>query len=523
MTTAPRLEVRDLAKSFGGIRALAGVNCSVEPGSIRALLGENGAGKSTLVKIVTGVQAPDRGQVLIDGRETRFASPMAARRAGVVAVYQDPRLFPHLNIAENVFMGVQPLTRLGTIAHRRMHAQAQRLLDELGAEMDVRRTVLGLSVGEAQFVEFARAMALGGMRLLFLDEPTASLSPVETERLFRLARRVKAEGTSVVFISHRLEELEGFVDTVTVLRDGAHVLTAPATALDAGAIVRAMVGRDLETPAPNLPGPPSAGGRLLEVEGLCVEGRVADVGFAVREGEVVGMAGLVGAGRSEIALAIMGVLKASAGRVRIAGEEVRRRSPRAMKRLGVAYVPEDRDRDGLVASHSIAANASLASLGRLSSLGVLRRRAEGRFVADMVERLQIKAGNTADPVSTLSGGNRQKVVIGKWFVRRPRIFILDEPTHGIDVGTKAHLHRLIRRLAADGAAVLVISSDLPEVLALSDRVLVVRNGRIVGEEARGTGEERVMALATGQASPPGLTGQEPPPGPTARTAPGRAA
>ena len=501
MVRAPRLEVRDVSKSFGGIRALRDVSLSVAPGSIHALLGENGAGKSTLVKIVTGVQPADSGTIAIDGVETRFASPMQARQAGIVAVYQDPRLFPHLDVSENVFMGAHPRNRLGLVARARMRRDAQFHLDALGAEIDARRPVLGLSIGEAQFVEFARAMAAGRIRLLFLDEPTASLTPVETDRLFRLVRRLRDDGAAVVFISHRLEEIEGFVDDVTILRDGGHVLTEPAADLDQDGIVRALVGREIAAAAPRPPDAARETRKLLEVEGLTAPGVFHDVGFSVGAGEVVGMAGLVGAGRSEVALALLGVLRTSAGTVRIDGEAVGRRSPRVMKDLGLAYVPEDRDHSGLVTAHSIAHNVSLASLAEIAPAGVISRRGEAALVADTIRDLQIKAGDPGDPVSTLSGGNRQKVVIGKWFARSPRVFILDEPTHGIDVGTKAHIHRLIAELAAGGAAVLVISSDLPEVLAVSHRILVMRNGRIVGRLAAGCDEAEVMALATGQAAP----------------------
>lgn len=497
----PRLEVRALDKRFGGLRALAEANVTVQPGSIHALLGENGAGKSTLVKIVTGVQPADGGRVLLDGEDVRFASPMEARAAGVVAVYQDPRLFPHLDVAENIFMGVHPRTALGMVARRRMYEDARRLLDEIGAEIDVRQPVMGLSIGAAQFVEFARAMAVGQMRLLFLDEPTASLTPAEADRLFALARRLAAQGTAVVFISHRLEEMAGFVDDVTILRDGRDVLRAPAETLDQGKIVKAMVGRDMaELYAPR-PAAERNGARetLLDVERLTAAGEFSDVTFSLRAGEVVGMAGLVGAGRSEIALGILGMMKTT-GTVSVAGKPVATRSPRAMKESGVAYVPEDRDHHGLVTSHASASNISLASLQELASLGIVQRREERRFVGDLVERLAIKAGDLSNAVSTLSGGNRQKVVIAKWLARNPRIFILDEPTHGIDIGTKATIHRLIAELAEAGAALLVISSDLPEVIAISDRILVVRQGRIVGEVDRAkASEEHVMALATGQA------------------------
>ena len=499
MAAVPRLQTERLSKAFGGVQALRGADCRVMGGTIHALLGENGAGKSTLVKIVAGVQAADSGIVRIDGVLTAYPSPMAARAAGVTAVFQDPKLFPHLSVAENVFVGAEPLTRWGTLARERMRGKAQRLFDEMGADLDVRRPVLGLSVGEVQFVEFARAMAVGSIRLIFLDEPTAALSPVETERLFALVRRLKAEGAAIVFISHRLEEMEGFVDEVTILRDGADVLSARASELTSGAIVNAMVGRDLaqELDEEWHRNEADLGAALLEVDKLKVPHLVEDVAFAVRAGEVVGLAGLVGAGRTEAALAILGALPSS-GTVRVEGAAVTARSPRKMKAMGVAYVPEDRDADGLVPSHAIDANLSLASLRELSGLGMLFGTRERSFVAQAVGALDIRLGRTSDPVASLSGGNRQKVVLGKWLARSPKIFILDEPTHGIDVGTKANIHRLIRQLAADGAAVLLISSDLPEIIALSDRILVMRAGRIVGEEPRGASQERVIALATGQ-------------------------
>ncbi len=349
---APRLALDSVSKSFGGIRALKGVSFAVAPGSIHAVLGENGAGKSTLVRIVTGIEQADAGEVRLDGEPVRFASPMAARARGVVAVYQDPKLFPHLDVAENIFMGLQPLTRLGTIDRRRMYERARQLLAEVDAPIEPTATVAGLSIGEAQFVEFARAMAEGVDRLLILDEPTASLTPAETERLFRVARRLAVRGVSIILISHRLEELEGLVDTVTVLRDGEHVATRPAAEVDPGTVVRLMVGRDLEQLYPEVlaarDGGP--GEELLRVEGLTQPGVFERVGFSVRAGEIVALAGLVGAGRSEVAHGVMGLAEGVAGRVRVRGREVARRDPRRMLELGVAYVPEDRDGEGLVTS-----------------------------------------------------------------------------------------------------------------------------------------------------------------------------
>jgi rhamnose transport system ATP-binding protein len=497
-STVPRLAVSGVSKSFGGIRALTDVSFAVAPGSIHALLGENGAGKSTLVKIVTGIQPADTGEIRLDGTTVRFRSPLEARTAGVVAVYQDPKLFPHLDVAENIFMGAHPTGAFGMITRQAMIERAQRLLDALDSGLDARQSVLGLSIGEAQFIEFARATAAGRMRLLFLDEPTAALTPAETERLFRLVRRLRGEGTSVVFISHRLEELEGLVDEVTILRDGRHVTTRQAAGLSEEEIVRSMVGRPVEQVYGRETGATWGAERLI-VRDLSAPGEFEDVSFSLRAGEVVGMAGLIGAGRSEIAQGIMGLIPTSAGSVLVDGREVGRRSPRAMQDLGVAYLPEDRDGVGLVTSHSVLANMSLAILSRLSRLGAILLDRERRSMGELARRLQVKAVSLDAPVSSLSGGNRQKVVLGKWLALEPRVLILDEPTHGIDVGTKAQVHAIIADLARQGIAILLISSDLPEVLGVSDRILVVRQGRIVASIARAEAtQERVMAAAAGE-------------------------
>ena len=497
--TTPRLSVVGVSKHFGGVRALTDVGFAVAPGAVHALLGENGAGKSTLVKIVTGVQPPDSGQILLDGQPARFATPVAARAAGVVAVYQDPKLFPHLDVAENVFVGMYPQTRLGLVARRRMYARAQSLLDTLDAHLDARQPVLGLSIGEAQYIEFARAMAAGEPRLLFLDEPTAALTPAETERLFRLVTRMKDRGAAIVFISHRLEDLRGFVDTVTVLRDGRHVLTRPAATLSESEIVSSMVGRAVDQLYATPPSSPVAREERLRVEGLTAPGVFNDVSFSVAGGEILGVAGLVGAGRSEIAQAIMGLLREpTSGVVTVAGVKVPRPSPRRMQELGVVYLPEDRDGVGLVVSQSIETNLTIAALKQISRFGLIRRRPERRLAERLMGELSIKAGGVGDAVATLSGGNRQKVVLGKWLATTPRVLILDEPTHGVDVGAKAQVHRMIAELAAAGLAVVVISSDLPEVLGVSHRILVVREGRIVASVDRAEASESgIMAAATG--------------------------
>jgi rhamnose transport system ATP-binding protein len=505
-SVTPRLSVLGLTKNFGGIRALRDVSFDIAPGEIHALLGENGAGKSTLVKIVSGLHLADQGEIMLDGELRQFRTPMEARRAGVVAVYQDPKLFPHLDVAENIFMGVQPLHRTGTIDRRRMYERADALLQELDAGLDATTMVAGLSIGEMQFVEFARAMADGVDRLLFLDEPTAALTPSETERLFRVVRRLRDRGTSVVFISHRLEELSGLVDTVTVLRDGQHVATRPAAELDETTVVRLMVGRSLEELYPSESGvvfpvagtmPRRRGAVRLDVRDLGQRGVFEGVSFEIRAGEIVAMAGLVGAGRSEIAQTIFGVTPPTAGQVYLDGHPVIVTSPRQMLTLGVAYLPEDRDREGLIPRLSILRNLIMPIMGRLSRFGLVNPAREREVSKRYAFDLQIKAQTVDQAVATLSGGNRQKVVLGKWLATTPSVLILDEPTHGIDVGTKAQVHAIVRALADRGLAILVISSDLPEVLRMGDRVIVVADGRITAAFTRAEAtQESVMSAAT---------------------------
>jgi rhamnose transport system ATP-binding protein len=490
-----RLRLEGISKSFGGIRALEGVGFAVGVGAVHALLGENGAGKSTLVKILTGVFPPDSGVALLDGVPCRFRSPMEARQAGVVAVYQDPKVFPHLDVAENIFMGIHPVSVLGTVDRRRMYARARQLLADLGVELDPSSLVAGLSIGEIQLVEFARAMTKGMVRLLILDEPTAALTPAETDRLFGVIRRLRARGCSVIFISHRIEELAGLVDTVTVLRDGHHVATLPAAGLAQAEVVRLMVGR---APGEAATRSRVIGAERLRVEKLGLAGRFDDISFALHAGEIVGLAGLVGAGRSEIAQTIFGVTRPSTGQVFINGRPVRIRRPRQMLLLGVAYVPEDRDQEGLITPLSITRNLVLPIQRRMAPAGVVRPKSERRLARSIAADLQIRAAGVDQPVASLSGGNRQKVVLGKWLGTNPSMLILDEPTHGIDVGAKAQVHEIIERLAADGMAILMISSDLPELLHLADRILVIVNGRISREFARADAtQEAIMHAATG--------------------------
>ncbi|HEY9525067.1 MAG TPA: sugar ABC transporter ATP-binding protein [Thermopolyspora sp.] len=494
----PRLELRGISKRFEAVQALTDVSFALRPGEVHALVGENGAGKSTLVGIVTGLRQPDTGEVLLDGTPVEFRTPLAARAAGVAAVYQDPNLFPHLSVAENIFTGIYPLRgrRLDRAAMRR---GAQELLARLGMELDPDALIAGLTVAEAQFVEIARALS-SDLRLLIMDEPTSALTPAEASRLYDVVGRLTAEGTTVVWISHRMEEIRRLATTVTVLRDGRHVRTAPAADITDDEIIRLMVGRSLAHES--IGGAGDFGPPRLQVKGLGSPGLFADVSFEVRAGEILAVAGLVGAGRSEIAQSIFGSPPPSEGEVLIDGRPVHPRSPRQMSRVGVAYLPEDRDAEGIISAMSVTRNVALPSTARLSRLGVMRRARERMMAARQRDELSIKA--TLDlPVSTLSGGNRQKVALARWLATAPAVLMLDEPTHGIDVGTKAQVHDIMRRLAREERlAILMISSDLPEVLAISDRVMVVARGRVIKilDTATAT-QEMIMAAA----SPPPRT------------------
>lgn len=496
-TDKPLLVLEHVSKSFGAVQALDDASIELFAGEAHALVGENGAGKSTLVKMLAGVHRPDRGRLLIDGREAVLSSPAAARAAGIAVIYQEPTLFPDLSVAENIFMGRQPLRRGRRIDKKLMRRQVVEILKPLGVGLDPDRLCRGLSIADQQIVEIAKALSLDA-RVIVMDEPTAALSAYEVERLFGAVGALRHNGAAVLFISHRLEEVFQICQRATVMRDGRRVLCAPVSSLSAGDLVRAMVGRDMEARGDGMrrvPGEP-----VLQVERLTREGVFVDISFEVRSGEVVALAGLVGAGRSEVARAIFGIDSYDAGSVKVGGKPLRKGAPVAAMAAGVGLVPEDRRLQGLVMELSTAANIGLASLGRLRRYRLLRRAVERRFAEEWATRLRLKYGRLSDAVSTLSGGNQQKVVLAKWLSRNPRVLIVDEPTRGIDVATKAEVHRLLADLARSGVAVLMISSELPEVLAVADRVLVMREGRLVaalgGEEAT---EQTIVAAATGQA------------------------
>ena len=491
-----------VSKAFAGVHALRNVSLELFAGETHALVGENGAGKSTLIKILAGVYQPDGGQLQIGGETVFLSGPADASKLGVAVIYQEPTLFPDLSVAENVFIGRQPLKPGRRIDHRSMTAQVARVFTRLGVKLDPERIARGLSIAEQQLVEIANALTRDA-RVLIMDEPTAALSAVEVRRLFGVVEALRAEGAAVVFVSHRLEEVFEICQRVTVLRDGARMLNAPLQGMTTTDLIRAMVGRDVlvESREQHVPGQ-----AVLEVEHLTREGVFYDVSFEVCAGEVVALAGLVGSGRTEVARAIFGVDRYDVGMVRVGGRELKRGSPSAAMDAGVALVPEDRRQQGLVMDMSIARNIVLASMKRLRRAGVIRARTERTFGAEWADRMQVKYSRVSAPVSTLSGGNQQKVVLAKWLARRPPLLIVDEPTRGIDVGTKTEVHRLISELASSGVAVLAISSELPEVLTVADRVLVMREGRLAASLTREHATEETiiaagMTVATGH--PPG--------------------
>jgi rhamnose transport system ATP-binding protein len=478
------------------------VRLELRAGEAHALVGENGAGKSTLVKILAGAHAPDAGTITLDGEPLALPNPAAARAAGIAVIYQEPTLFADLSIAENIFMGRQPLKGLRRIDASEMRKRAAELFARLGVRLDPDRPARGLSIADQQLVEIAKALSFDA-RVLVMDEPTAALSGVEVERLFAVARSLRDAGAAVLFISHRFDEVFALCQRITVMRDGQWVSTDPAADLTVAEVVRRMVGREVSTLFPRdeeaLSRIAEIGDARLEVRGLTRAGAFHDVSFTVRSGEIVALAGLVGAGRSEVSRAIFGVDPYDAGEVLVDGRPLRRNSASAAIAAGLALVPEDRRQQGLVMELSVERNTTLPRRWALAGLGLLFGGAERRSARDWAQRLQVKAARLSDPVGTLSGGNQQKVVLAKWLATGPRVLIVDEPTRGIDVGTKAEVHRLLSRLAGEGVAVLMVSSELPEVLGMADRVLVMHEGRLAADIPRSRAdEESVMLAATGQ-------------------------
>ncbi len=490
-----------ITKSFPGVRALDGVSLELRPGRLRALLGENGAGKSTLMNILAGVFPPDAGSLRIDGVEVGFASPREAQRAGIGIVFQELNLIPHLSVAENVFLGREPRNRFGLIDYPRLHADTAALLQRLDLRIEPEALVADLRVGQQQLVEIARAMSENA-RVLILDEPTSSLSAHEVETLFAVISDLKRRGVALVYITHKFEELGRICDDVTVMRDGRVVGEARFTEMTREAMVRLMAGREPKELFQKTPATP--GEEVLRAEEVTLPsegfGRrfvVDHVSFTVRRGEVLGIFGLVGAGRTELLEALFGLHPERAGgRIFVRGRPVRFRSPADAIAAGLALAPEDRKRDGLVLPMSVAANASLASLARTIRAGFLSDRREHEHISPYIERFRVKTPSLAQAIVNLSGGNQQKVILAKWLATAPTILLLDEPTRGIDVNAKREIYAFIDELARGGMAVIVVSSELPEVLTLADRVVVLCEGRKTAEFARtDANSEAVLAAA----------------------------
>ena len=494
---APVIELRGISKRFGPVEVLSDVDLSLQAGQVHSLAGENGAGKSTLVKILAGIHQPDRGAIFKDGERISLSDATEAQRYGISVVHQHPALFPDLSVAENIFVGRQP-KRTGMVDWRSMAARARELLDRLQLRLDVHLPLKMLTIAERQSVEIARALSFDA-RVLVLDEPTSAISGRELDRLREIIGHLKAHGVALLFISHFLDEVLGWGDEVTVLRSGRRVVTRSTAGLSVEQTVRHMIGAE---PGSFFPKEETVIGEpALSVSGLSGATFVEDVSFELRAGEILGFFGLVGAGRSEVAEMLFGVVKPDRGEIRVDGRLVNPRSPREAMRLGLSFLPEDRHQQGLVLQFPIRANETLPVLRRVCDrFGLVDTGRERKLAEDFAKRVRVVATGVEQVTGTLSGGNQQKVLLAKWLIPDPRIIILDQPTRGIDVGAKAEIHRIVSHLAAQGIAVILIGDDAEEVMAMSDRILVFRNGRIATEAARGAFDREAILLAAAHAS-----------------------
>jgi ribose transport system ATP-binding protein len=494
------IEVVQVTKEFPGVKSLDQVSFGVRAGEIHALVGENGAGKSTLTRIMAGVYAPDSGEIRFAGQAVEWKSAADAKRHGIHVIHQELVLFPQSTVAENIFAGTEPRNRLGLLDHRRMNRDAQVLLGELGVELDPAEAVGNLSVADQQMVEIAKAMA-SETRVLVLDEPTAVIAGKEVQLLFARVRALREKGVAIVYISHRLDEIFALCDRVTVLKDGRKVATQAVAETSRDGLVRLMVGREMKDIYPLKPALRQDAPELLKVDGLCVGNRVFDASLTVRAGEIVGIAGMVGAGRTELAAGIFGALRAHRGTVEVDGIRLARMTPRSAIRLGLGFVTEDRKSQGLLMSLNVAQNVTATTLRQVSRFGLMRTAAERAAGQKAIKDYAIAGARPAGSVATLSGGNQQKVLISRWVRVCKRVLILDEPTRGVDVGAKAEIYRVMRQLTEMGLGILMISSELQEVIGMSDRVLVMREGRINGEVSSvQMTEHEIMRLATSPAT-----------------------
>jgi ribose transport system ATP-binding protein/rhamnose transport system ATP-binding protein len=488
------LTIDAVSRTFPGVKALENVSFDIEAGRVHAIVGENGAGKSTLMQIIAGVQQPNGGRLLLDGQEIHLSGTREARKKGIGIVFQELNLAPNMTVAENICLGIEPPRGKVFLDRERQRSLARDALGRMSVDIDLDTRVGDLSIAQQQLIEICKAL-IHDPRLLILDEPTSSLSEAETAFLFKVMADLKAAGVTMLYISHRMPEIFSVCDAITILRDGHHVRTMALADTSPEEVVRLMVGRDLSnvgrSPAAN-PDQPV----VLDVRGLTREPHYRDMSFRVRAGEIVGFAGLVGAGRSETMLGLFGSPPPEAGEVRIDGKVVTIDRAATAIAHGIALLPEDRKRQGLVLGLSVSNNLALAALGQNARHGLIDFPAERSLVGDYIARLRIKTPNAAAKVGNLSGGNQQKVVLAKWLATNPRVLIVDEPTRGVDVGSKAQIYAFLRELAAGGLAIIVVSSDLPEVIAISNRILVMRDGRLVGELAGADAdEEKIMALA----------------------------
>jgi ribose transport system ATP-binding protein len=490
------LQLKSVQKRFGGVVALRDGNLDVNAGEVHLLMGENGAGKSTLMKIVAGMLSPDGGEMLWQGRCVNFRSPAEAASQGIAMVHQESMLAPHLSVAENIFLGREPRLPLGFVNRSALLGRAQRIIDDHHFPLQARWRVDKLSPAGKQMVEICRAIQQGSSLLIF-DEPTSSLSDTETQEVFRIVSTLRARDVGVIYITHRLEELRTIGDRVTVLRDGQTVHSSPLADLSTNQLIRHMVGREVTAIYTRSPLPP--GDELLRVRHLTRAPLLKDISFSLRAGEIVGLAGLIGAGRTELCRALFGLDAIHQGEVTVSGQATRIRSPRDAVRAGLALIPEDRQRAGLATALPISYNFTMASLDHVCSFGFLNHSAERKIAADYTARLRIRASSGKQLAGRLSGGNQQKVAIAKWLVGRARIFLFDEPTRGIDVGAKAEVFEMMDELARGGAAILMVSSEMSELLQVADRILVMRQGKLTGEFTGRCTQEQIMRCAAFEA------------------------
>jgi ribose transport system ATP-binding protein len=493
MQTSPLLKMQHITKRFPGVLALSDVHFDVEAGEVHALLGENGAGKSTLMKILSGVYQRDAGEIVFKGRSVDFMTPRQAQLAGITTIYQELNQIPYLSVTENIFLGSE-IERGALLDWRAMHRQARELLARLHLDIDPRTPIADLGVGQQQMVEVAKALHHKA-DLIIMDEPTSALSIREIDDLFAIIRQLKAEGVALIYISHHLDEAFEISDRITVLRDGRHIATLPTSSLNMEQLIKLMVGRDLSEQFPKESAP--LGAEVLRVENLTQGKRLKNISFSLRAGEVLGVAGLVGAGRTELVRALFGADPIDSGRILIDGVPVTIRSPQDAIRHGIALLTEDRKRQGLILSMNVRENTTLSVLGGLTRGWFTDRRKESAITQSFIDSMAIKTPNQEQLVSNLSGGTQQKVVLAKWMATQPKILIFDEPTRGIDVGAKVEIYKLMNTLAKQGVAIIMVSSELPEILGMSDRVMVIREGRVTGFLTRQEAtQEKIIAYAT---------------------------